>query len=244
MRMRHIAICDLSDSTILFHINKRQDFRGKNFTGHKMCFDFRYKFGPKNFSLQEKLCEIFSKMKISLYIKYPLFLSDFNKIWIFPGDFSENRPTEISNFMQNHPLGADMFHSDRQTNKSDESNSRSSRFFNRSKNKHRRRAFMKSAGFKPYFASNEATSHLRLRPHGNRDRRHPPIRLPGRYNPSRFHTNFIETLELTQDKPNAECEWFYKSNSPELWSAFLQPETQLINPGKGCKINEPSCIYT
>jgi hypothetical protein len=69
---------------------------------------------------------------------------------------------------------------------------------------------MKLAGFEPDFAKNEATSHLRLRPHGNRDRRHPPKCLPGRYNSSWFHTNFIDSLELTQDKPNAECERFLK----------------------------------
>jgi hypothetical protein len=49
-----------------------------------------------------------------------------------------------------------------------------------------------NSGFEPDFANNEATSHLRLRPHGNRDRSRPPKCLPGRYNPSWFHTNFID----------------------------------------------------
>ena len=38
MRMRHIGICELSGSTIFFHIShKRYDFRNKKVIEHKMC---------------------------------------------------------------------------------------------------------------------------------------------------------------------------------------------------------------
>jgi len=45
MRMRHIAICDLSSSTVFFpnYHKKRHDFR-KTIIEYKICSDFLYKF--------------------------------------------------------------------------------------------------------------------------------------------------------------------------------------------------------
>jgi hypothetical protein len=65
-------------------------------------------------------------MKTGLYVEYRLFLSDSHETTIFP-------LTAISNFMQNHPVGAEIFHSGGPTDKYDESNSRLSKFFDRSK---------------------------------------------------------------------------------------------------------------
>jgi len=48
-------------------------------------------------------------MYIGLHAKSPLFLSDFE----FFGQFSKN--TQISNFMKNCQVGAELFHADRQT---------------------------------------------------------------------------------------------------------------------------------
>ena len=44
---------------------------------------------------------------IGLHVKYPLFLPDFDKSWIFPNGFSKN--TQISNFMKFRPLRAELF---------------------------------------------------------------------------------------------------------------------------------------
>jgi len=48
-----------------------------------VCFEFLYKFCLKHFSFKEEMSEICSKMCIGLHVKYPLFLSDFNKTLIF-----------------------------------------------------------------------------------------------------------------------------------------------------------------
>jgi len=63
-------------------------------------------------------------MYIVPHVKYPLFLSDFHET-IFLDGFSKN--TSISNFMKIHPVRAELFYGDRQTDgqtdRHDESNS-------------------------------------------------------------------------------------------------------------------------
>jgi hypothetical protein len=62
-------------------------------------------------------------MYIGLYIKYPLFLSDFNETWIFLDRCSKNSQT--SNFIKIRPVGAELYHAeDGQTDRYDEANSR------------------------------------------------------------------------------------------------------------------------
>ena len=56
-------------------------FGGKNFTEHKMCFDFLY-ICLKHFSFYDELIDM-NKMYIGLHVKYSLFLSDFNVTGIF-----------------------------------------------------------------------------------------------------------------------------------------------------------------
>jgi hypothetical protein len=54
------------------------------------------------------------KMYIDLYVKYPLFLSDFNeKLGSSWQIFFKN--TQILNLIKSRPMGAELFHVDRQT---------------------------------------------------------------------------------------------------------------------------------
>ena len=62
------------------------------------------------------------KMSIGLHVKCLLFLSDFNKTLSFFDRFSKS--TEISNLMKIRPVGAELFHADRVTDRHDEANSR------------------------------------------------------------------------------------------------------------------------
>jgi hypothetical protein len=54
-------------------------------------------------------------MYIGIHVKYPLFLSDIKENSIFPTDFRKN--TQIPNFIKSHPVGAELFHADGQTNR-------------------------------------------------------------------------------------------------------------------------------
>ena len=50
-------------------------------------------------------------MYVGLHVKYPLFLSHFNEIWIFSIDFSKNAQL----FMKISSVGDELFHTDGQT---------------------------------------------------------------------------------------------------------------------------------
>jgi hypothetical protein len=76
---------------------------------------------------------MWSKTYIGLHVKCPLFLPDFNEIWIFLDRVSKN--TQISTFMKIRPVGAELFHADRRTDgrtdRHDEANSRFPQFCER-----------------------------------------------------------------------------------------------------------------
>ena len=49
MRMRHIFICALSDSTFPHYLINGKIFEKKKVIEHKVCFDFTYNFCLKHF---------------------------------------------------------------------------------------------------------------------------------------------------------------------------------------------------
>jgi len=59
-----------------------------------VCCDFIYKFYSNHFSFQEELNDIWSKIYIGLYVKYPLLLS--KQTWIFWTDFRRTLTYQIS----------------------------------------------------------------------------------------------------------------------------------------------------
>ena len=74
---------------------KWHDFRKKKITEHKMrVLIFSTIYFWKHFSLELK--EIWSKLYIGLHVKYPLFLSDFNRSWTVSTDFRKILEYQIS----------------------------------------------------------------------------------------------------------------------------------------------------
>ena len=64
--------------------------------------------------------------------KVPVILLRFEGNWNFLERFSKKKKnTQISNFMKIHPLGAELFNEDGQTDRRDEANSRFSQFYER-----------------------------------------------------------------------------------------------------------------
>ena len=68
------------------------------------------------------------KMCIGIHVKYPLFLSYFNETFFLDG-FSTN--IQIKNLMNILPVGAELLHADRRTDRHDKANSRISQFCER-----------------------------------------------------------------------------------------------------------------
>ena len=67
----------------------------------------------KHFSFWEEMSAIWSKMYIGIFVKSPLFVSDFNYIWNSTRYFRKS--TQISNFMKIRLVEAELFHADRRT---------------------------------------------------------------------------------------------------------------------------------
>ena len=83
--------------------HKRHDFR-KRVTEHKTCVSFSLKLLLKTFlSLKKNSARYCYKVK-SLHVKYPLFLSHLNQIWIFSTD-SRKESLNIK-FHQNSSSGS------------------------------------------------------------------------------------------------------------------------------------------
>ena len=99
----------------LYHIFLHYLIKGPTL-GKTVCsiyiFYFLHDIYLKHFSLHEEFSEIWPKMYIGLNVKYPLFLSVFNRTWICSTDF---RNTLEYNFMKSRPVGAELFHADGRT---------------------------------------------------------------------------------------------------------------------------------
>ena len=78
MRMRHIIICGLPGSTVIFHIiSCTALFKKKEKVTEHALISCKT-FFMNHFSLYEKFREILPEMYIGLHVKYPLFWSDVN----------------------------------------------------------------------------------------------------------------------------------------------------------------------
>ena len=74
---------------------KRHDFR-KNITEYKMCILIFSTSASEDFSFYEEFSKILSSMYKRFHVKHPLFVSDFNKTWIFLTGFRKNTQNKIS----------------------------------------------------------------------------------------------------------------------------------------------------
>ena len=94
MRMRLIVICGLSISTIFFHvISRKKIFSKKTF----LCvFWFSLQLCLKHFSFYEEINDLWFKMYVPLHVKWQLFLSQFNEIWISSTNFRQRLKYQIS----------------------------------------------------------------------------------------------------------------------------------------------------
>jgi hypothetical protein len=112
------VICGLSDSTTLFHINllkaRFSGGGGKDYLTKNLCPDFLYKVCQKHFHFLRRIQRHITHQCTGLHVKYPSFLSDFNKT-NFLGSFSKKIHIQIPNFMKIHPVVAELSHTDIQT---------------------------------------------------------------------------------------------------------------------------------
>jgi hypothetical protein len=102
MRMRHIVSCDLPRSTLA---HKQNDFR-KEVIEVKSLLRFSLQLlSGTCLSLRRSKQDMIKKMCIGLRVKCPLFLSDFNEIWIFSTDFRKKN-YKNTKFHENPSIGS------------------------------------------------------------------------------------------------------------------------------------------
>ena len=91
----YIVICGLFGFTMLFHVSSQTaGFSEDKVIGHKMWI-FSTTF-IQTFPTLRSIQPCITKMCIDLLVKCTLFLSDFNKTWVFSKDFRNNLKYQIS----------------------------------------------------------------------------------------------------------------------------------------------------
>ena len=98
--------------------HKRHDFRKKSLLNTKCVFWFSLQLFSDTFPILKQSSETLSQMCAGIQEKYPLFLSDFNKLLISSTDFSKY--PQISNFMRIVLVRAELFHADGGTDRREE----------------------------------------------------------------------------------------------------------------------------
>jgi len=95
MRMRHIAICGLSDCTIFLVFTNTPRFSKKEVTERKICVVVFLELLSETSLIVRRNERDVIKRYIGLHVKYPLFLSHFNETWIFSADFRKTLKYQI-----------------------------------------------------------------------------------------------------------------------------------------------------
>jgi hypothetical protein len=92
----YFVIYGLFSCTIFFHIISNDKIFGKKLLNIKYVFWFSLQLLPETFLFIRIIQQDIIIKYRDLYVKYPLFLSDFNDTWIFSADFREILKYQIS----------------------------------------------------------------------------------------------------------------------------------------------------
>ena len=113
----YVVFCGLPGSTVSSHILINGTiFKIKKLLNLKRVFWFSLQILSQIFLIVRRTeCDIIKKIYISLHVKCPLFVSDFNETWIFATDFRKN--TQISNFIKIRQVRVELLHADWRTDR-------------------------------------------------------------------------------------------------------------------------------
>jgi hypothetical protein len=129
MCMRHIVICSLSrHKNIAMFSHKWHNFRNKAIEYYMRVSVFSTTF-VEIFSSLRRIERDMIKMCIGLHVKYRYFgpiLMDLKFL------YTKSKNTQITNFIKSLPEGADLFHTEGQTDRRNKADSRFSKFCERS----------------------------------------------------------------------------------------------------------------